>query len=136
MSREKKNSRAKSAFKWTVLVIIAFVITSFLNFLLRHHINPLWAKLLSHITGKQCCYNVRDPMRIEIFAKHMTKLINTGYIISFSPDAAKVKIAPAQYECQETYFGVAKNVLDRNSGNLQYTIDNTNKVIHIMTRKE
>ena len=39
----------------------------------------------------------------EVFAKQMTKLIKAGYIISFSTEAAKAKIAPGVYDCQKTY---------------------------------
>lgn len=34
----------------------------------------------------------------------MTKLIQTGYIITVSPDASKIKIAAGVYDCKKTYF--------------------------------
>ena len=60
-----------------------------------------------------------------------------GYIISFSPEAAKVKIAPGTYDCQETYLDIFKYVLSRNSGNLRYETDPNKKSIHItVSQKE
>ena len=121
----------KRALGWLALTIASVIVGSFVTFSLSHHIYPLWAKGISSLTGKRCCFKTRDPIPVEMFAKQMAKLIKSGYVISFSTEAAKAKIAPGMYDCQKTYLEVTKNVLDRNSGNLQYTIDTSKKVIHI-----
>ena len=52
----------------------------------------------------------------------MSKLIKEDYIISLSPEAAKVKIDPGKYDCHKTFLEATCHILDRNSGNLLYTM--------------
>ena len=77
-------------------------------------------------------------MPVEIFAKTMSKLMATqsGYIITFTPNAAKIKIGPGKYDAQKTWIEVVQDVLERNSGNLKYIIDSNNRYIHIYTINE
>jgi len=135
MNNTRKSAWWKRALGWILLSIASAIVGSFVTFAQSHYIYPIWAKVTTSITGKRCCFKARDPISVETFAKQMAKLIRTGYIVSFTPEAAKRKIAPGQYDCQKTYLEVVQNVLDRNSGNLRYTIDSTKKVIHITSRK-
>ena len=131
MGNKSKSSSLKAAAKWIVLCILSVILVSFLTYVGVRYINPLWSTVKNTFTGKKCCFKAPDAIPLEIFAKQMTKLNKMGYIISFSPEAAKVKIAPGTYDCQETYLDVVKHVLSRNSGNLSYTTDPNKKTIHI-----
>ena len=131
-----KASLLKRAIGWLVLTVAGAIIGSGVTYALSHEIYPIWATIISSVTGKGCCYKISDPMPVDIFAGQMTKLIKTGYVISFSPEAAKVKIAAGVYECQESYFDVVKNVISRNSGNLQYSTYPAKKMIHITVKKD
>jgi len=137
MDNKSKSSWLKGAVKWTVLCAVSVIFGSFLTHVWYTCINPLWSTVISTVTGKKCCFKAPDAIPLEVFAKQMTKLNKMGYIISFSPEAAKEKIAPGTYDCQETYFDVVKHVLSRNSGNLRYETDPNKKSIHItVSQKE
>ena len=131
---EQKNKKLvwfKRALWWLFLTIVGVIVGSFVTYAQSHYIYPLWSRVTTAVMGKRCCFKARDPIAVEIFAKQMTRLIKTGYIFSVTPEAAKIKIAPGRYDCKRTYLEVAKNVLDRNSGNIQYTLDPKKKAIHI-----
>ena len=136
MANKSKSSWLKGAAKWTVLCAVSVILGSFLTHVGDRYIDPLWSTGISIVTGKKCCFKAPDAIPLEVFTKQMTKLIKTGYVISFSPEVAKVKIAPGTYDCQETYLDVVKHVLSRNSGNLRYTTDPNKKSIHIMTSQK
>lgn len=136
MRKNNERQLLKRISFWFLLTIAGAIIGSFVTFAGSHYIYPIWANIASYVTGKRCCFKSRDPIPVEIFAKQMTKLIETGYVISLSPQAAKVKIAPGVYECQRSYLEVTKHVLDRNSGNLSYGIDHRKKVIHLILKTQ
>ena len=125
---------------WIVSNLLVLVFASFANYTWSDHIHPIWKEITMSITGDKCCFKATDPISVPAFASLMTKLMDDakgGYIISFSPEAAKVKIAPGTYDCKETYLDVVKHVLSRNSGNLRYATDPNKKSIHItVSQKE
>ena len=124
----------KIVFWWILSNLLALIIGSCATYTWSHHIHPFWKGIVINFTGDKCCFKAPDPISVPAFADLMTDQMDKakgGYIISFSPEAAKVKIAPGTYDCQETYLDVVKHVLSRNSGNLRYTTDPNKKSIHI-----
>ena len=124
----------KIAIWWILSNLLVLVLGSFATYTWSHHIHPFWKVIVISFTGDKCCFKAPDPISVPAFADLMTDQMDKakgGYIISFSPEAAKVKIAPGTYDCQETYLDVVKHVLSRNSGNLRYTTDPNKKSIHI-----
>lgn len=136
MSSNNDRPLRKRVIVWLLLSIAGAIVGSFVTFALAHYIYPFWAKTISFVVGKRCCYKPRDLLRVETFANKMTDLIKTGYVITVSPQSSDVKIAHGEYECQKSYLEVTKHVLDRNSGNLEYTIDAAKKVIHITVKRQ
>jgi len=125
----------RNAFLWIISNLLVLVFGSFVTYNWSHHIHPIWADIVMSLTGEKCCFKATDPISVSAFASLMTDQMDkarAGYIVSFSPEAAKVKIAAGTYDCQETYLDVVKHVLSRNSGNLRYETDLHKKSIHIM----
>jgi len=118
--------------------ILAAVVGFFVCYILGAIFPPFVQKGRSliniYLLNKKACWTADDSFPVELFAIQMTKLINDGYIISVSPNAEKIKIAKGDYDCKRTYLEVAQNVLEKNLGNIQYTIDKDKKVIHIKAR--
>lgn len=131
MNGNKKSLWWKRVLIWILLTVLTIIVTSSVTLTYSHYIYPIWAKVTSVLTGKRCCYKVIDPQQVDTFAKQMTKLIQNGYIITVSPEASKMKIAPGKYDCKKTYFEVTTNILNRNSSNLRYILTPSKKVIHI-----
>ena len=135
MKDRNSSHKGKVAFWWIVSNLLALILGSFATYTWSHHIHPIWADIARSFTGDKCCFKATDPISVPAFASLMTKQMDKargGHIISFSPEAAKVKIAPGTYDCQETYLDLAKHVLSRNSANLRYETDPNKKSIHIM----
>ena len=135
MSCDKMPPLWKRVLFWISLTILGAVIGSCVTYTQSRYIYPLWAKSISCITGKKCCYKTSDPFPVEAVTKQMKKLIKENYTISVAHEVEKVKIAPGVYDCQKTYLQVTKHILDRNSGNLGYTIDTQKKTIHVYSAK-
>lgn len=140
MKDRNSSHRGKVVF-WLILSnLLVLVLGSFATYTWSHHISPIWGKIVIEFTGDKCCFKATDPISVPAFASLMTDQMDKargGYIISFSPEAAKVKIAPGTYDCQETYLDIVKYVLSRNSGNLRYETDPNKKSIHItVSQKE
>mgnify|MGYP006889795945 CR=1 FL=1 len=135
MKNKNSPNWTKIVIWWILSNLLVLVFGSFATYTWGHHIHPIWADIAMSVTGDKCCFKATDPISVPAFASLMTDQIDkvrAGYIVSFSPEAAKVKIAPGTYDCQETYLDVVKHVLSRNSGNLRYETDLHKKSIHIM----
>jgi hypothetical protein len=125
----------RNVFLWILSNLLVLVFGSFATYSWSHHIHPIWADIVMSLTGEKCCFKATDPISVSAFAGLMTDQMDKArarYIVSFSPEAAEVKIAAGTYDCQETYLDVVKHVLSRNSGNLRYETDLHKKSIHIM----
>lgn len=125
----------RNAFLWIISNLLVLLFGSFATYTWSHHIHPIWANIVMSVTGEKCCFKATDPISVSAFASLMTDQMDKArarYIVSFSPEAAEVKIAAGTYDCQETYLDVVKHVLSRNSGNLRYETDLHKKSIHIM----
>jgi hypothetical protein len=123
----------KKAFEWLALTILGAIIGSFVTFSWSYHIYPVWAKVTRPFTGDICCFKAPDPVTVPIFSRSMSKRLEVGYVITYTPEAAKVEIGPGKYDCKRSYLEVVRSVLDRNAGNLVYSVDSKNRVIHIST---
>ena len=135
MKNKNSPNWTKIVIWWILSNLLVLVFGSFATYTWSHHIHPIWADIVMSFTGEKCCFKATDPISVSAFASLMTDQMDkarAGYIVSFSPEAAKVKIAPGTYDCQETYLDVVKHVLSRNSGNLRYETDPHKKSIHIM----
>ena len=127
--------KGRDVFLWILSNLLVLVFGSFATYNWSHHIHPIWADIVMSVTGEKCCFKAIDPISVSAFASLMTDQMDkarAGYIVSFSPGAAEVKIAAGTYNCQETYLDVVKHVLSRNSGNLRYETNPHKKSIHIM----
>jgi hypothetical protein len=135
MKNKNSPNWTKIVIWWILSNLLVLVFGSFATYTWGHHIHPIWTDIVMNFTGEKCCFKATDPISVSAFASLMTDQMDkarAGYIVSFSPEAAKVKIAPGTYDCQETYLDVVKDVLSRNSGNLRYETDPHKKSIHIM----
>jgi hypothetical protein len=123
----------KRTIEWIALTILGAFIGSFVTYSLSHHIYPVWGMVTRPFTGDICCYKAVDPVTVPVFSRSMSKLLEVGYVITFSPKAEKVEIGSGVYDCKRSYLELVFSILDRNVGNLVYSIDRKNRVIHIST---
>ena len=139
MKNRNSCHKGKIVFWWIVSNLLALIFGSFATYAWSHHIHPIWADIAMSLTGDRCCFKATDPVSVPAFASLMTDQMENSrrrYIVSFSPEAAKVKIAPGTYDCKETYLDLVRHVLSRNSGNLRYATDPNKKSIHIMVSQK